>query len=187
MGTFINNAFDLGVDENSSEDLGLIRQRRNHLMAIWLGLFAMLMIHVGPLISGAQALMRVDTLSLDAATDPAMQHDQHDHTALLAHDLALSPAGVSSHAEHAEHAVDYHALIGHQSAPEGTPQWLANLKMCGYCELLALSPLLLLALVLALPVPPLVQWLVVLPAPLRLQPAAHSLRHSRAPPVHLFA
>lgn len=165
----------------------MIKQRRNHLMAIWLGLFAMLMIHVGPLISGAQALMLVDTLSLHATTDSAMQHDHHDHTALLAQDLPLPVASASLDAEHAEHAVDYHALMGHQSAPEGTPQWLVNLKMCGYCELLALSPPLLLVLSLALPAPPLVQWLVVLPAPLRLQPAAHSLHHPRAPPVHLFA
>ena len=160
----------------------MIRQRRNHLMAILLGLFAMLMIHVGPLISGTQALMLVDALSFGAATESAVHHD---HAALLAHDLTQSTASTSSDAEHAEHAVDYHALMGHQSAPDGVPQWLANLEMCGYCELLALSPPLTLVLVLALPVPPLVQWLAILPAPLQLQPAAHSLRHPRAPPVHL--
>ncbi len=43
--------------------LGLIQRGRNHGIAIWLGLFAMLMIHVGPLISGTQALIQMDAAS----------------------------------------------------------------------------------------------------------------------------
>lgn len=159
----------------------MIRQRRNHLMAIWLGLFAMLMIHVGPLISGAQALLLVDILSLEVTTHSAVEHE---HASLLADDSAHS--SVTAHAD-TEHAVDYHALMGHQSAPGNAPQWLANLEMCGYCDLLTLSPPLVLALLQTLSVQPVVQWFAVLPAPLCLQPAAHSLRHPRAPPVHLFA
>jgi len=182
VGLFVNNGFDLSVDENNGVS-GLIRQCRNHLMAIWLGLFAMLMIHVGPLISGTQALLLIDTLSLEATADSVVQHDQHDHGALLAHDLALPSTVAHADAD----AVDYHALMGHQKAPEGAPQWLANLEMCGYCDLLTISPPLVLAILQTLSVPPAMQWLAVLPVPLRLQPAAHSLRHPRAPPVHLFA
>jgi hypothetical protein len=147
----------------------LIKQRRNHFMAIWLGLFAMLMIHVGPLISGTQALVVVDTVVAEAAA-------HHDHAAIAAHDSM----------EHAQHAVDYHALMGHHSAPADGPQWLANLKMCGYCDLLTVSPPLVLTLLLAFPVTPSVQWLAVLPAPPCLLAVAHSLRHPRAPPVYLF-
>ncbi len=168
----------------------MIKQRRTHLMAIWLGLFAMLMIHVGPLISGAQALLLVDTLSLELVTDSATPHDQHDHAAMLAHELTIPVASASlaaEHIEHADHSVDYHALMGHKSAPAGAPQWLANLEMCGYCHLLTLSPAVTLVVLLSLPVPPAVQWLATLPVPLRLPVAAYSLQHPRAPPIHLFA
>ena len=68
MGSFASNVFDLDVQENN-EVSGLMRQRRNHLMAIWLGLFAMLMIHGGPLISCTQALS-----SLDSDTDFTEPH-----------------------------------------------------------------------------------------------------------------
>ena len=170
----------------------MIKQERNHGIAIWLGLFAMLMIHVGPLISGTQALIVIDAKavhtesSLYERATPAIMHlplasntEHHQHSNM--------PLAETVHAsEHAEHAVDYHALMGHQPAPAGTPQWLANLEMCGYCDLLTVSPPLLLALLLALPVVPPVQWLVVLPTPPRPLPAVHSLRHPRAPPIHLF-
>lgn len=39
--------------------------------------------------------------------------------------------------------------MGHRPNPF-LPEWVNNLKMCGYCELLTLSPALLLALVFAL-------------------------------------
>ena len=170
----------------------MIKQGRNHGIAIWLGLFAMLMVHVGPLISGAQALS-----SLDSDTDLTEQHlyeraapataflplasdtKHHQHAVMLVDESTHSQA-------QAEKTSDYHALMGHQPAPAGAPQWLANLEMCGYCDLLTVSPPLVLALLLALPVVPPVQWLAVLPAPPRPLPAVHSLRHPRAPPVHLF-
>ena len=179
------------MDENNGV-LGLIQRERNHGIAIWLGLFAMLMIHVGPLISGAQALIEMDAAVVHSASSlheratPAIMHlplaSNTEH-----HQPSNMPLAETVHAsEHAEHAVDYHALMGHQPAPAGTPQWLANLEMCGYCDLLTVSPPLLLALLLALPVVPPVQWLVVLPTPPRPLPAEHSLRHPRAPPIHLF-
>ncbi|WP_420042841.1 DUF2946 family protein [Denitrificimonas caeni] len=152
----------------------MIKQRRNDLMAIWLGLFAMLMIHVGPLISGTQALLVVDPVFVSSATTAVMPHDH-------------SPASLHDTAEHADPTVDYHALMGHQPAPTGTPQWLANLEMCGYCDLLTVSPPLVLTLLLSLPVMPPVLWLAVLPAPPKPLPAAHSLRHPRAPPIRLVA
>ncbi len=170
----------------------MIKQRCNHGIATWLGLFAMLMIHVGPLISGTQALS-----SLDSDTDLTEQHlyeratpataflplasdtKHHQHAAMLVDENTHSQAQADKNS-------DYHALMGHQPAPAGTPQWLANLEMCGYCDLLTVSPPLVLALLLALPVVPPVQLLVVLPTPPRPLPAVHSLRHPRAPPVHLF-
>ena len=170
----------------------MIKQRCNHGIATWLGLFAMLMIHVGPLISGTQALS-----SLDSDTDLTEQHlyeratpataflplasdtKHHQHAAMLVDENTHSQAQADKNS-------DYHALMGHQPAPAGTPQWLANLEMCGYCDLLTVSPPLVLALLLALPVVPPVQWLVVLPTPPRPLPAEHSLRHPRAPPIHLF-
>lgn len=154
----------------------MTRQRRNHLMAIWLGLFAMLMIHVGPLISAVQALSSTDAVFLEHASDSTAQE----------HAVAMHAHSPNSHVEHAEHAVDYHALMGHHSAPAGAPQWLADLEMCGYCDLLTISPPLVLVLVLALPIVPPVQWLAVLPAPPKPLPAAHSLRHPRAPPLPLL-
>ena len=150
----------------------MIRQRRNHLICIWLGLFAMLMIHVGPLISGTQALLVVDAVSIEPTSESAMQHASAD-----THDPA----------EHAQHSVDHHALMGHHSAPAGAPQWLANLEMCGYCDLLTISPPLVLAPLLFIPIAPQVQWLAVLPTPPKPLAAAHRLSHPRAPPIHLFA
>ena len=154
-------------------------------MAIWLGLFAMLMIHVGPLISGAQALSVSDTVSLDRGVAPAMHH--HDHVAML--EPATVPSATTDILEqqHMASAVDYHALMGHHRAPVGAPQWLANLEMCGYCDLLTVSPPLVFVLLLARPGLPPVHWLAVLPAPPKPLAATHSLRHPRAPPFQLFA
>ncbi len=156
-----------------------MKRRRNHLMAIWLGLFAMLMIHVGPLISGTQALVvNNHILSLESNV-ASSEHHQH---------APMSGEAVySAKVDSADETVDYHALMGHHSAASGAPEWLTNLEMCGYCDLLTVSPPLVLVVLLALPVRPQVQWLAVLPTPPKPLPAAHSLRHPRAPPVHLFA
>lgn len=148
----------------------MIQQQRKSLIAVWLGLFAMLMIHVGPLISGAQAL------SDNAIINSTVLLTEHTHGSHTIPDAV----------EHAGHDVDYHALMGHHSLPDGMPQWLANLEMCGYCELLTVSPPLIFVFFLALAIVPAVQRLAILPVPLQLQPAAHSLSYSRAPPVHRF-
>ena len=47
--------------------------------------------------------------------------------------------------EHAAH----HEMMGHKINPY-LPDWVNNLKMCGYCELLTLSPALILALLAVL-------------------------------------
>ena len=155
----------------------MIRQRRNHVMAIWLGLFAMLMIHVGPLISGTQALLLDDAVIMQAPNDSVLGHVHAEHHAV---ESGVAESVVS------DDGVDYHALMGHH-VPDGAPQWLANLEMCGYCDLLTISPPLVLAVLLALPVQPSVQWLAVLPALPKPLPAPHSLASPRAPPVQLFA
>jgi hypothetical protein len=69
----------------------------------------------------------------------------------------------------------------HRSTP-GEPAWLAALEMCGYCELLTLSPPLSLSQQLVLPE---YQPTVILPLPEAPQPAAprRSSGHPRAPPV----
>lgn len=81
-----------------------------------LGLFAMLMIHVGPLYSALQ----------------------------------LAPSVSISTAEHSHAA---HVQPGHrgQQARGAEPAWLTALDLCGYCELLTLSPPLVLAVLLAMP------------------------------------
>lgn len=151
----------------------MIQQRRNTRAAVWLGLFAMLMIHVGPLISAAQAVS--ENASVTAVSLTAHTHSSHSMQHI--HDAA----------EHAAHGVDYHTLMGHQSVPDGMPQWLVNLDICGYCDLLTISPPLLLTLSTALAVPSALPWMAVLPAPVQLQSVAHSLSYSRAPPVSCVA
>lgn len=155
----------------------MIKQRRNHVMAIWLGLFAMLMIHVGPLISATQALLLDDAVTMQAPSAPVLGHAHAEHHAV---ESSVAEPVVP------DHGVDYHALMGHH-VPDGAPQWLANLEMCGYCDLLTVSPPLILTFVLALPVLPALQWLVVLPTAPKPLTAAHSIGHPRAPPVQLFA
>src|SRR5690606_14863393 len=85
------------MDENNGVS-GLIKQGRNHGIAIWLGLFAMLMIHVGPLISGAQALS-----SLDSDTDLTEQHLYERATPATAF---LPLASDTKHHQHAVMLVD---------------------------------------------------------------------------------
>ncbi len=103
-----------------SKDL-LVQNKRLSTLSIWLGLFAMLMIHVGPLYSAIQAAQTVAV--------PMGEHHQH-----AGHD-AHSP---SAHGHHKQ-------PMGQE------PAWLTALEMCGYCELLTLNPPLTLSLDLALP------------------------------------
>lgn len=128
----------------------LVRKRLNAL-SIWLGLFAMLMIHAGPLYSA---------LRMEAA-DPA----------------------------HAGHELTHHvppSAHGHHSTAVESPDWLAALELCGYCELLTLNPPLILSLQLVLPrhQPQQAQ-------PLPETPRRPTLRHGdsqpRAPPVHIHS
>lgn len=87
--------------------------RKAHLTAgLWLGFFAMLMIHAGPLYSALQL------------TPPI---------------VALST----------EHSHDTHVQSGHHQQARGAePAWLTALNLCGYCELLTLSPPLVLAVMM---------------------------------------
>lgn len=103
--------------------------------AFWLGCFAVLMMHLGPLISGAQGVMQPAKPFQQAVVSFAPQ--QH---------AGLGMAG-------GEHAV-HHEMMGHKPNPY-LPDWVNNLKMCGYCELLTLSPALILALLAVLFAPPL--------------------------------
>lgn len=95
--------------------------RRLMTSSIWLGLFAMLMIHVGPLYS-------------------AMQATQATATSMERH---------AQHADHHEHSPSAHGH--HKMPTGQEPAWLVALEMCGYCELLTLNPPLTLSLDLALP------------------------------------
>lgn len=83
-----------------------------------LGLFAMLMIYVGPIISGVK--------------DGAVAAEHQSHT---------------EHLKHVDHGS--HALMGHLQNP-ALPDWVNQLSMCGYCELLAFSPALAVLLILVL-------------------------------------
>ncbi len=107
--------------------------RLSRRIAFWLGCFAMLMMQLGPVISGVQAVMAGSALQTDM--QPYLLEEQG---------VKLADA----RQDHADH--DHHALMGHTPNPH-LPDWANNLKMCGYCELLTLSPALLLALVFALP------------------------------------
>src|SRR5690606_8904997 len=57
---------------------------------------------------------------------------------------------------HAGHELSHHAppsAHGHHSTAVESPDWLAALELCGYCELLTLNPPLTLTPWLLLPVP----------------------------------
>lgn len=82
--------------------------KRLTTLSIRLGLFAMLMMHVGPLYSAFQL-------------GKAPMHAAHPHNGGSDSELA------------APHD-------GHHREPSGQPHWLDALEMCGYCELLTLSP-----------------------------------------------
>lgn len=100
-------------------------------LAYRLGCFALLMMLVGPIISGAQGVVAGQAAGHTA-------HTQHSH------DAHADQQDEHSHALH-------HALMGHIPNPY-VPQWVNDLMMCGYCELMTLSPALLLALMFALAV-----------------------------------
>ncbi len=100
-----------------------VTRKQLSTMSIWLGLFAMLMIHAGPLFSAIQA------------AQAGVQHHHHAEHQPSAHDL-----GQRHHAQ------------GHHGQPRtGEPAWLTALELCGYCELLTVNPPLSLALQLVLP------------------------------------
>jgi hypothetical protein len=104
-----------------------VARRGLSTLNIWLGLFAMLMIHVGPLYS-----------AFSAAPSPAGFSAEHtEHAADAGH----------THSEHAHHSPQPH----HGSTNRNAPEWLLALELCGYCELLTLSPPLALSLELVIP------------------------------------
>lgn len=141
-----------------------VRRRQYTSTGIWLGLFAMLMIHVGPLFSALQAAAAPTApLAMVAPHDAHAHHDHHAHDAL---------ADAERHGGHGMH---------HRSLP-GEPAWLAALEMCGYCELLTLNPPLNLAPQLVLPW---YQPTFFLPLPETPHPAEprRGSGHPRAPPL----
>lgn len=137
-----------------AQGIGVTRKGRA-AAGIWLGLFAMLMIHVGSLYSALQNL-------------PAQE---------IARLLAEDDAAFCGEPPNAVGAAHHHA-----AAADGEPAWLATLELCGYCELLTLNPPLTLPLDLALPY---YAPVFLLPLPEQPLPAVprHSSGHPRAPPV----
>lgn len=93
--------------------------KRLSTLSIRLGLFAMLMMHVGPLYSALQ-------LSKTPVPAAHPQNGSSGADLTVPHD-------------------------GHHRATSGQPQWLDVLEMCGYCELLTLSPPLTLLPLLVVP------------------------------------
>lgn len=131
----------------------LLHSRRSFSLAFWCGCFAVLMMLGGPIISGAQGVLK-----------------QTGHSSLV-------------HVHQDEHA-EHHAMPGHIPNPH-LPQWVNNLLMCGYCELLTLSPALMLALLFVLALTPsrvvVITWLVLDVFAPRLRPYAAP----RAPPAFI--
>ncbi|CAM5473473.1 DUF2946 domain-containing protein [Pseudomonas stutzeri] len=123
-------------------------------LSIWLGLFAMLMIHVGPLYSALQV----------SPPEPAVMGEHHH----AAH-------------EHAEEGAPVKAVAHHRALVSDGPAWLTALELCGYCELLTLNPPLTLSVDLALPLHRPAYFHALPQAPL---PSAErrSSGHPRAPP-----
>ena len=128
--------------------------KRLSILSIGLGLFAMLMIHVGPLYSALQL----------SSQHPIAAHTEHGH-----------------HAHSVPTTAHHHAQLS-----SAEPDWVAALKLCGYCDLLTLNPPLVLSLELVLPEyrpaqPPV--FVDVLLQPLLRYYAGHP----RAPPVHFYS
>ena len=134
--------------------------RKGHFnMGLWLGFFAMLMIHVGPLYSALQ--------SFQPAVVEMQAHQLHQ---------------ADPHAVHAAHGDANAAHAHHSQASSNEPAWVAALDLCGYCELLTLSPPLTVSVEQALP------WyaprhFLALPEQPLPQPLRRSSGHPRAPPV----
>ena len=131
--------------------------RKGHFnVGLWLGFFAMLMIHDGPLYSAL--------LSFQPAVAETQAHQLHQ---------------ADPHAAHR----DANAAHAHHSKSSGNePAWVAALDLCGYCELLTLSPPLTVSVQQALP------WyaphhFLALPEQPLSQPLRRSSGHPRAPPV----
>lgn len=127
--------------------------KRLSTLSIRLGLFAMLMIHVGPLYSALQLAQ-----------------------------AAAAPASEQHHQQHAGHDQASAAHAHHRTASGNAPDWLAALELCGYCELLTLSPPLTLSLELILPRHEPERFLALPAAPL-LPIWRRSAGYARAPPA----
>ncbi len=97
----------------------------------WLACFAVLMMHLGPLISGVQNVL-------------SMEQDICFADELLSEAVCQPKAASFASGEHAAHAMHGHMEDKH------LPEWVSKLKMCGYCELLTLNPALVLMLIFAL-------------------------------------
>ena len=138
-------------------------RKRLSTLSIRLGLFAMLMIHVGPLYSALQMAQAAAALQVQQYSPGHDDHQQHAHIA-QGHSAESQPSQQSHH----------------RSTP-GQPEWLVALEMCGYCELLTLNPPLALSLTLVLPRHQPEQVLSLPGAPLR-QLLRHSGSYARAPP-----
>lgn len=134
---------------------------RFHL-AFWFGCFAVLMMHLGPLVSGVQGVLSPEKPFLQQI---AVQHE-HD-----------AEAAIHVHMEHDNH----HALMGHRMNPH-LPDWVNNLKMCGYCELMILSPILILAVLFILLAPPKAHVVVGYRAVVHIS-SCDCVPLARAPPV----
>lgn len=129
---------------------------------IWLGLFAMLMIHLGPLISSVQL------------------YSQHQF-----HSFEQFVASVEQ-SKHVVSETDHHAAMGHHKAVYGVPDWVNQLAMCGYCELLTVNPPLTIATLNHLPfIPssPTIEWVSELPY---VAPALWTKAYPRAPPINFI-
>ena len=144
-------------------------RKRRLTSSIWLGLFAMLMIHVGPLYSALQ-MAQAD------AAPPLQQYS----------------AGHSDHQSHAQrgHSADSHSprpshQSHHRTSP-GQPDWLVALEMCGYCELLTINPPLTVAVQLLLPRYQPQQVQILPDAPLQQAPYQRH-RYPRGPPGHFHS
>lgn len=139
---------------------GVLRVRKRlSTLSIWLGLFAMLMIHAGPLYSALQMTQS------SAGLEEHHPHAEHGH--------AYATQAAPSHQ-------------GHHRQSANQPEWLAALEMCGYCELLTLNPPLSLSLTLVLPQHQPVQ-AAPLPDPPLHSTLRYIGSYPRAPPVHFHS
>lgn len=130
-----------------------MRRKGQFTTALWLGFFAMLMIHVGPLYSASQL------------------------------GVAQPAAAVSFAYPHHHHEAQGHSPAAHTTShSDRQPTWLASLELCGYCELLTLSPPLVLAFSPTLPYFAPSYARLIPQQPLPAMPRLTG-GHARAPPV----